>query len=103
CGVGGDLLARARAGVTGVGVELDPLTAAVARANLAALGLEAVASVRQGDALAQDPRGHAAVFADPGRRSGGRRVFDPRSYEPPLDALLDLAAQAPAACLKVAP
>jgi hypothetical protein len=30
-------------------------------------------------------------------------VFDPRACEPPLDALLELASRAPAACVKVAP
>jgi hypothetical protein len=102
-GIGGDLIARARAGVPGVGVELDPLTVSVARANIEALELGALASVRQGDALSQDPQEYAAVFADPGRRSGGRRIFDPRAYEPPLDLLLELAGRAPAGCLKVAP
>ncbi|MDX6428242.1 MAG: hypothetical protein QOE54_608, partial [Streptosporangiaceae bacterium] len=103
CGIGADLVARARAGCPGEGVELDPLTAAVARANLEALGLTGLATVRQGDATRQDPSGYAAVFADPGRRNARGRVFDPRAYEPPLDVLLELARRAPAACLKVAP
>jgi hypothetical protein len=29
------------------------------------------------------------VLADPGRRTGGRRRFDPRAYTPPLDELFD--------------
>ncbi|GAA2450510.1 class I SAM-dependent methyltransferase [Actinomadura vinacea] len=103
CGIGADLIARARAGVPGEGVELDPLTAEVARANLAALGLAGKATVRRGDALDADPAGYGAVFADPGRRTVRGRVFDPRSYEPPLDRVMDLAARAPAACVKVAP
>jgi SAM-dependent methyltransferase len=103
CGIGADLIARARAGCPGEGVERDPLTAEVARANLSALGLDDLASVREGDALAQDPSGYAAVFADPGRRTARGRVFDPRSYEPPLDAVLALARRVPAACVKVAP
>ncbi|WP_131742057.1 THUMP-like domain-containing protein [Actinomadura roseirufa] len=103
CGIGADLVARARAGLAGEGVELDPLTAEVARANLEAFGLQDVASVRVGDATEQDPGGHAAVFADPGRRTARGRVFDPRSYEPPLGTVLDLAGRAPAGCVKVAP
>lgn len=103
CGIGGDLVARGRAGCRGLGVDLDPLTAAVARANLGAFGLEGRASVRAGDAVAQDPKGHAAVFADPGRRTARGRVFDPEAYEPPLTTVLRLAAMAPSACVKVAP
>ncbi|MDN3357175.1 SAM-dependent methyltransferase [Actinomadura sp. DC4] len=103
CGIGGDLVARGRAGCRGLGVDLDPLTAVVARANLAAFGLQDSASVRAGDAVAEDPRGHAAVFADPGRRTARGRVFDPEAYEPPLTTVLGLAGAAPAACVKVAP
>jgi SAM-dependent methyltransferase len=103
CGIGADLVARGRAGCPGEGVEIDPLTVAVARANVAALGLSGLVTVREGDAARQDPAGHAAVFADPGRRTARGRVFDPRAYEPPLDVLLDLVRRAPAGCLKVAP
>jgi SAM-dependent methyltransferase len=103
CGIGGDLLARGRAGCRGRGVDLDPLTAAVAAANLDASGLAGLASVLVGDALAQDPAGHAAVFADPGRRTSRGRVFDPEAYQPPLSGVLDLAGTAPAGCVKVAP
>ncbi|GAA4138239.1 class I SAM-dependent methyltransferase [Actinomadura keratinilytica] len=103
CGIGADLIARARLGCRGEGVERDALTAAVAKANVEALGLAGLASVREGDATLEDPAGYAAVFADPGRRTGRGRVFDPRAYEPPLGTVLDLAARAPAGCVKVAP
>ncbi|MEV4257090.1 SAM-dependent methyltransferase [Spirillospora sp. NPDC049652] len=103
CGIGADLVARALAGVPGDGVELDPLTAEVARANLAAFGVDGIASVRAGDGTAADPSGYGAVFADPGRRTARGRVFDPRAYEPPLDVVLDMARSVPAACVKVAP
>ncbi|MBE1531476.1 class I SAM-dependent methyltransferase [Actinomadura algeriensis] len=103
CGIGADLVARARAGLTGDGVELDPLTAEVAQANVDTLDVRDRASVRVGDAVEQDPDGYAAVFADPGRRTARGRVFDPRAYEPPLDAVLDLAGRTDAACVKVAP
>ncbi|MEV5825604.1 SAM-dependent methyltransferase [Spirillospora sp. NPDC052242] len=103
CGIGADLIARARAGLIGDGVELDPLTAEVAQANVDALGVADRASVRVGDAVEQDPAGYTAVFADPGRRTARGRVFDPRAYEPPLDAVLDLAGRTGGACVKVAP
>ncbi|GAA1552952.1 class I SAM-dependent methyltransferase [Actinomadura kijaniata] len=107
CGIGADLTARARAGLGGEAVELDPLTAEVARANVAAFALESLVTVRRDDATARYaggiPAGFGAVFADPGRRTARGRVFDPRSYEPPLDTVLGLAERVPAACVKVAP
>ena len=103
CGIGADLVARAREGLAGEGVELDPLTAEVAQANAAALGVDGLASVRVGDAVEERPDGFGAVFADPGRRTTRGRVFEPRSYEPPLDVVLDLGGRAPAGCVKVAP
>ncbi|TDC43763.1 SAM-dependent methyltransferase [Actinomadura sp. KC345] len=103
CGIGADLVARAREGLEGEGVELDPLTTEVAQANVVALGVEGLVSVRVGDAVAERPDGFGAVFADPGRRTTRGRVFDPRSYEPPLDVVLDSAGRVPAACVKVAP
>ena len=84
-------------------VDRDPLTVAVARANLDALGLSGMAKVTEADATEADPSGYAAVFADPGRRTARGRVFDPRSYEPPLSTVLDLVGRAPAGCVKVAP
>jgi SAM-dependent methyltransferase len=102
-GIGGDLIARARTGCRSAGVDHDPLTVAVAQANLGALGLSDTATVRRGDATQADPRGYAALFADPGRRTARGRVFDPKAYLPPLDTLLDLAMRAPGACVKVAP
>lgn len=103
CGIGGDLVARGRAGVGGLGVDRDPLTAAVAGANVRAFGLDPLARARTGDAAGQDPTRFGAVFADPGRRTARGRVFDPEAYEPPLTTVLALARRAPAACVKVAP
>jgi SAM-dependent methyltransferase len=101
CGIGADLIALARAGLTVTGVERDPATAAIAAANVAALGL--TASVRCADATAYDLSGVDAVFCDPARRTGGRRVFDPSAYAPPWSFLLELARRIPRTGVKVAP
>ncbi|HEU5158888.1 MAG TPA: class I SAM-dependent methyltransferase [Streptosporangiaceae bacterium] len=103
CGIGGDLVALARAGCTVTGVDGDPLTVAVARANVAALGLAGRAGAGEGDATRADPGPYAAAFADPGRRTARGRVFDPRAYRPPLDVLLEIMHRAPGGCVKVAP
>lgn len=103
CGIGGDLVALARAGLRVHGVDADPLTAAVAAANVEALGIAGRATVACADVTTLDLGGYGAAFCDPGRRSGGRRVFDPDAYRPPWSFLLDVAAQVPRTVLKVAP
>ncbi|MFF4126636.1 SAM-dependent methyltransferase [Microbispora rosea] len=102
-GIGGDLLALARAGCPVHAVDLDPLTVEVARANAAALGLSSLVDVRTGDAALADPAGYGLLFADPARRGARGRTFDPMAYSPTWPVVLDLVARAPAACLKVAP
>ncbi len=103
CGIGGDLVALARAGCPVDAVDLDPLTAEVARANAAALGLPAPVRVRTADAAECDPSGYDLVFADPARRSARGRTFDPMAYSPAWPAVLELVARSRAACVKVAP
>ncbi|MBO3747118.1 class I SAM-dependent methyltransferase [Streptosporangiaceae bacterium NEAU-GS5] len=103
CGIGGDLIALARAGCRVDAVDLDPLTAAVAAANAAALGLSPQASVRTADAATLDPAAYDVLFADPARRSGRGRTFDPEAYQPPWPVVLAMIGRAKAACLKVAP
>jgi hypothetical protein len=103
CGIGGDLLAAGRAGLTVEGVDGDPLTAAVAAANAEALGVADRVTVRCADVTTVDLRGVSAAFCDPARRAGGRRVFDPSAYSPPWDFLTGLAAAVPRSGFKVAP
>lgn len=102
CGIGGDLIALARAGLYVHGVDSDPLTVEVARANASVLGLSTV-DVSGADATAVPLSGWPAAFCDPARRGGGRRIFDPRAYSPPFDFLSELAAAVPATGAKVAP
>ncbi|WP_242677205.1 class I SAM-dependent methyltransferase [Streptomonospora litoralis] len=103
CGIGADTLGMAEAGLAVEGIEADPLTSAVAAANVTALGVADRARVREGDAAAVAPADYDAVFCDPARRTGRGRVFDPDAYSPPWDTVLDLAARAPASCVKAAP
>lgn len=103
CGAGSDLIAFARAGLEVTGVERDPVTAAVAAANVDALGLGDRARVICADAAAVDPGGYDAAFCDPARRAGGRRVFDPDAYSPPWSFVLALADRVPRTVVKVAP
>ena len=99
CGIGGDLVAFARAGLTVAGVDLDPVRAAIAEANLAALGLGGAVAVADGTTL--DLTGFGAVFADPARRGGRGRVFDVEGWTPPWSFVQSLLARS--AVVKVAP
>ncbi|ALO95584.1 methyltransferase [Streptomyces hygroscopicus subsp. limoneus] len=121
CGIGGDAIALARAGIRVLAVDRDPLTAAVARANAEALGLAGLIEVREADVTEVDTAGYDAVFVDPARRGGqstgaarsasvrggsratGGRVFDPEAYSPPLSWAVATALKAPRAALKIAP
>lgn len=99
CGIGGDLLAFARAGLTAAGVDLDPVRVEMARANLDALGLPG--AVQVADATTVDVRGFGAAYADPARRGARGRVFDAEGWTPPWPFVLDLLAGT--AVVKVAP
>ncbi len=99
CGIGGDLLACARAGLRVTGVEVDPLRAAIARANLAAAGLDG--EVLIADAMTVDTAEHDAVFCDPSRRNGGGRLFRPDAWSPSWDFVTALLRGA--AVVKTAP
>ncbi|MET9363271.1 class I SAM-dependent methyltransferase [Streptomyces sp. NPDC006632] len=103
CGIGGDALALARAGISVLAVDRDPLTAAVARANAEALGLADLIEVRCADVTDIDTSGYDAVFVDPARRGGRGRIFDPEAYSPPLSWATSAALAAPFAALKIAP
>ncbi|MFF5211740.1 methyltransferase domain-containing protein [Streptosporangium sp. NPDC000396] len=103
CGIGGDLLALARAECTVEAVDADPLTAAIAQANADALGFGDRVSVRVADATTIDPAAFDVLFADPARRTARGRTFDPMAYSPPWPEVLEMVARARAACLKVAP
>lgn len=105
CGLGADALAAARAGISVYAVDADPVTAALAAANAAALGLSHLIEVRGADARTVDLTGVDAVFCDPARRRAGtgRRVFNPADFSPSWDFVSALPKRVPATVLKLAP
>ncbi|MDX3307733.1 class I SAM-dependent methyltransferase [Streptomyces sp. NPDC054884] len=103
CGIGGDAIALARAGIRVLAVDRDPAAAEAARANAEALGLSELIEVREADVTEVDARGYDAVFVDPARRGGRGRIFDPEAYSPPLSWAVGAALAAPRAALKIAP
>ncbi|MBO8195910.1 methyltransferase domain-containing protein [Streptomyces oryzae] len=103
CGIGADALALAREGIRVLAVDRSPLTCAVARANAGVLGLAGLVEVRCADVTEVATEGYDALFADPARRTGRGRVFDPEAYSPPLSWAVETGRAAPLAALKVAP
>jgi hypothetical protein len=101
CGIGGNLITLG-AGRRVLAVDSDPVSLAFARHNArvygAADGLGAVRADVRGIGLA----GVDAVFIDPARRAGGRRLAAGRS-EPPLAWCLELADRIAAVGIKAAP
>lgn len=115
CGLGLDSLAFARAGLAVTALERDPVVAALARSNVAALGLAHRVCVVDGDvtdpALLDAALEHAdAAYVDPARRDTaqrtqgrGARVNDPAGWSPPWAWVEAVAARVPRTAAKVAP
>jgi SAM-dependent methyltransferase len=98
CGVGGDALALAALSLEVLAVERDPVTAAVAAFNLAPFPNASVEALSAEDVQLAPGE---AVFLDPARRSGGRRV-GADEWSPSLDFCFGLLAERPTG-LKLAP
>lgn len=90
CGIGGDLIAFARAGLRVRGVETDPVRAAIARANLAALGLDG--TVETGDATLVERHPDEVAFVDPARRDARGRTWSTSDLKPPWPWVRELLA-----------
>lgn len=115
CGLGLDSLAFARAGLRVAAVERDPVVAELARANAAALGLDGLVEVADGDVTDPAVLDKAltdadAAYVDParrdtGRRIGGRaaRVTDAEEWSPPWSWVEQVATRVPRLLAKVAP
>jgi hypothetical protein len=102
CGIGGDLRAFAAAH-TVLAVDRDPLTSAIAQANMDALGLADRVTVRCDDVTTTDLTGYDATFLDPARRTAERRVFNVADYQPPWAFIGALVARMGNVGVKVAP
>ena len=103
CGIGGDAVALARAGIAVLAVDRDPAACEAASANAAALGVADLVEVRCADVGDVDVTGYDAVFTDPARRTSRGRVFDPEAYSPPLSWAIGAARRTPVGALKIAP
>ncbi|KJQ55049.1 THUMP-like domain-containing protein [Microbacterium sp. SA39] len=102
CGIGGDALAFAGAGLDVLAVEADEVTSVIAAYNLAPFGDAAVVrhstaeeALASGTGPGAEP---GAVWMDPARRTAGHsetRRVSPDDYSPSLDWAFDVASRMP--------
>ncbi|MDQ4012057.1 MAG: class I SAM-dependent methyltransferase [Actinomycetota bacterium] len=100
-GIGGDLISIADQHET-LAVDHDEVHLRMAVLNAEVYGVATGVRTVHADVRSVDLTGVDAVFVDPARRSGGRRLRIGRS-EPPLDWCLSLARVVPAVGIKLAP
>ena len=101
CGIGSDSLAFARAGLDVVAVDVDPVTAAVAHANLT--GRAEVICADASDVAEQLITPGVGVFCDPARRNDHRRVWRVEDFLPAWSIVIDLLDGNRTAGLKLGP
>jgi SAM-dependent methyltransferase len=100
CGIGGDLCALAP-GHAALAVDLDPVHLRMARENARVHGAGGVAAACADVRDLRLPRS-LALFVDPARRAGGRRL-PPGESRPPLGWCLALAGRVAGVGVKAAP
>ena len=102
-GIGADLIALARRGPA-IGFEIDEGRAELARHNLMANGVEA-----EVHALSFPPGGLGGggepkyLYADPARRSAGRRFTDPSEFQPNPIEIIKQFAECQLGVIKLSP
>jgi hypothetical protein len=101
CGIGSDSMAFARAGLEVVAVEVDPVTASVAEANLAGRAEVICADVSEvAEGLITPGVG---VFCDPSRRNDHGRVWHVEDFAPPWSTVTQLLEGRRPAGVKLGP
>jgi hypothetical protein len=86
CSIGTELAALRDTAARVIGSDIDPVRLALAQHNLG-VGSGGGVALCRADALSPISRA-GVVVADPARRRGGRRRFNPRDHQPALDELL---------------
>jgi len=98
CGIGGDALAFAGAGLEVLAVDADEVTAAIAAYNLAPFGESVTVRHSTAEWALGEPVPGRAVWMDPARRTSGHsetRRVSADDYSPSLDWAFAVAAQQP--------
>jgi hypothetical protein len=106
CSIGGDTVSLASMAPT-IGIDLDALRLAMARENIRAVGKADRVLFLEADLNVSLPLAYMpsrlALFFDPARRTGGRRVFSVNDYTPPLSSIDGWLSRFKAMGVKISP
>lgn len=101
CGMGSDSIALARAGLTVYASDKDEVALHFAQANAAVYRAPEIHWEVADCSEVVPPKG--AIFLDPARRRGSRRIMDPNDWSPTPEQIGKLLEGRGAACLKLSP
>lgn len=103
CGMGGDAIGFAQAGLTVAAIDRDPLRAWMCQRNLRAAGAIGHAAAADVASLDVGALADRALHLDPARRDERGRIFRLADYQPGVPILRRLIEQAGAAAVKLSP
>ncbi|MCH2101563.1 MAG: class I SAM-dependent methyltransferase [Planctomycetes bacterium] len=101
CGMGADSIALAHAGLQVHASDKDEVAVHFAEVNAKICGVDSVNWSVADASEVIPPQG--AIFLDPARRRGSRRIMDPNDWSPTPDQIGKLLKGRDAACLKLSP
>jgi SAM-dependent methyltransferase len=100
CGIGSDSIAMARLGIEVFASDKDPIALHFAKTN--AEVYQANVNFSLADAAEEIPPA-GAIFIDPSRRRGSRRIMDPHDWSPTPEQVCALLKGRPGAGVKLSP
>ncbi|MDA1259366.1 MAG: hypothetical protein O3A20_01960 [Planctomycetota bacterium] len=103
CGIGSDTIAMARAGLQVEAADRDPVALHFAAANAEVNEMSAQIRFREADCELEAPPPGGAIFLDPARRRGSRRIIRPEEWSPGPDAVRRALEGRSSAALKLSP
>lgn len=102
CGIGSDAIAMAKAGLKVHAADKDQIALLYATENAKLHGVDGNIDFREAE-CGEDPPGTGALFLDPARRRGSRRIMNPEDWSPDPATVRRLIEGREAACIKLSP
>ncbi len=102
CGIGADSIAFAQVGLRVIASDKDPAAVHFAAINAEVYEVETQIEFLELDCLEAD-LAKGAIWLDPSRRRGSRRIMNPDDWSPPPDRIREILQDRPAAGLKLSP